>query len=277
MRADYVVYIHKCKDGLVRYVGSGTRTRANLTCANSNRGKKYKEFVTKSGNLLPEIVAENLTKQESLELEREVYYRYLGEYLLNARIPCSIKKEISREILSDLFNYDEAAPSCLTWKTNRHGRVKIGQTAGNVDGGYWRVMIQGKIYYVHRIVMALHGVVLEENDVVDHINGNRSDNRLTNLRVVDHKTNSRNKKKYRRLDDYGTGVSLDKKSNSFHAYVRNPDIKTKSGQSKLVTKIFSIKELGYDVALKMAKEARNDMLKELMEKGIEYSKSHMNK
>ena len=91
---------------------------------------------------------------------------------------------LTKVLLNELFEYKEGK---LYNKVNR-GRVKAGDVAGNLDTsvgkGYWRVKLYGKSYYVHRLIyMMFHGHI-PRNKQVDHINRDRSDNRLENLRLV---------------------------------------------------------------------------------------------
>jgi hypothetical protein len=70
---------------------------------------------------------------------------------------------------------------------------KTGRRAGSLSKkGYVNVWFEGKIYRVHRVVMALHLGGDISDRFVDHINGDRADNRIENLRLVDYKTNNRN-------------------------------------------------------------------------------------
>lgn len=72
---------------------------------------------------------------------------------------------------------------------------RLGKELGAYNGqGYLDVMIDGNRYKVHRVIWFLfYGEW--PNCVIDHINHNRSDNRIENLRDVDHSTNSQNRKK----------------------------------------------------------------------------------
>lgn len=61
--------------------------------------------------------------------------------------------------------------------------------------GYLRVFLQGRFYFVHRVVwLAFHGDV-PEGLFLDHINGDRQDNRIVNLRVVTKQENAMNRKR----------------------------------------------------------------------------------
>lgn len=97
--------------------------------------------------------------------------------------------------LKQLLNYDPLT-GILTWKKN-HFSVKIGQIAGAVDDrGYRRISVNGKSYLAHRIAWTfIHDAW--PNNQIDHINGNRDDNRATNLRDVTNRTNIINSYKHR--------------------------------------------------------------------------------
>ena len=76
--------------------------------------------------------------------------------------------------------------------------VKLGSIAGSIDKqGYRRIRVGGKTYQAHRLAWQFfYGVV--PNGSIDHINGNRDDNRIENLRLVDHSTNLENLRSARR-------------------------------------------------------------------------------
>ncbi len=108
------------------------------------------------------------------------------------------KIDITPELLRQMFNYDSAAGH-LIW-LNRHDRDNAwnaryaGKVAGCINSqGYVVVVINAKIHNAHRIMWAIyHGEYPKHN--IDHINGNRTDNRICNLRDVSNKENLRNQK-----------------------------------------------------------------------------------
>lgn len=73
------------------------------------------------------------------------------------------------------------------------GSPKGFRLATKNGNGYLRVNLDGKKYYVHRLAwFYIHGVL--PNGQIDHINGDRSDNRIANLREATNKQNSENRR-----------------------------------------------------------------------------------
>jgi hypothetical protein len=94
------------------------------------------------------------------------------------------------EDIRKLFDLDHASGT-LSWRVAA-GRVIAGSVAGWVnDQGYVCVQIKGKQYRAHRLIWAYQYGEWPEFEI-DHINRDRSDNRLSNLRVVTSSENNRN-------------------------------------------------------------------------------------
>jgi len=80
-------------------------------------------------------------------------------------------------------------------KKGGRGRGSVGewyQIRGTKRGrGYLDARIDGKIRPIHRIVAENFINGYSSKCIIDHINGNPSDNRLSNLRILTHKQNTR--------------------------------------------------------------------------------------
>jgi len=116
---------------------------------------------------------------------------------------------IDADRVRDLLDYDRAT-GALTWKESR-GRVSRGQEAGGIGGhGYKILHIDGKAYHAHRIAwLHVHGRLPPKH--LDHIDGDRSNNRFENLREVSNAENQQNLKRARSHSKTGTlGVSIHK-------------------------------------------------------------------
>lgn len=64
------------------------------------------------------------------------------------------------------------------------------------NNGYWVVKINRSIYKVHRIIFKLFYPDFDENLYIDHIDGDKKNNSISNLRLVTHGVNMKNKRKY---------------------------------------------------------------------------------
>jgi len=102
-------------------------------------------------------------------------------------------KEVLTE-LKEILLYDEVTGE-LRWKKFRGGRGAAGKPlAGKLNNtGYYTIGINGKVYLRHRVIWALYHGYWPENQI-DHINRDKTDNRISNLREVSHSCNTRNAK-----------------------------------------------------------------------------------
>ena len=95
--------------------------------------------------------------------------------------------------LSDYFYYDPRSPSCLRNKINRSSTQLKDQIQGTLNNrGYWQVQHQKKTTVQHRIVWELHFGPIPEGKVIDHIDRDKSNNRIENLRCVSQSENMTN-------------------------------------------------------------------------------------
>ncbi len=98
---------------------------------------------------------------------------------------------VSQKQLLELLHYDPET-GYFVRKVRTSNNTKKGALCQSDNGsGYIKIGVLGKRYYAHRLVfLYMYGFFppLE----VDHINHNRSDNRLENLRLADITTNRKN-------------------------------------------------------------------------------------
>lgn len=120
--------------------------------------------------------------------------------------------------LNEVFEYDESSPSCIRRLVGTHA----GEPGNQLPNGYWRLSYNGKSYLAHHLVLILHGKKVPDGRrvVVDHIDQNPSNNKLTNLRVVSKSGNALNSKVEQRNTSGHKGVSFVKRDGKWRAFIK---------------------------------------------------------
>lgn len=182
-------------------------------------------------------------------------------------------------VLGELFYYDETSSTCLRWKVDRRAgnseRIIVahkGDEAGSIDFRNESIVtrFKGKLVKVHKVILAIHGILeFKDRVIIDHIDGNPLNNLITNLRVVSHSENARNRKKQMNNTSGTAGVSLweDQKGGKFWIARWYEDYKRK-------VRCFSIRKYGHDTAYQMAVEVRENAIQKLKEEGYGYTERH---
>lgn len=110
--------------------------------------------------------------------------------------------------LSALFVYSESSPTGLIWKNHPYYKSKNGKVAGTKEShGYWQVMVDYKYIPCHRVVWVIHYGEIPAGLEIDHIDRNRRNNKLSNLRLVTRSQNMANKSMQKNNKSGFKGVS----------------------------------------------------------------------
>ena len=276
MKNDYCVYVHRRKDNnTIFYVGHGSKNRP---ACKSGRNTDWKDVVNSVGYTI-EILKSGLTKLQAISLEIETYEIIKDKTVLLNRVkPCD-NKHYDFEYFNNYVYYDETSPTCLRWKVDigfggySSRSRKVGDIAGNntVTNSARKLSLHKKSHLLHRVVWLLCNGSIDPSLVIDHIDGNNQNNKISNLRQVTSLENARNRKLSKYNKSGVTGIMLvkrkDRKAQQWKAIFTGNDGKT-------IQKYFSIIDLGEEEAFRLACEWRAERIAELNEHGAGYTERH---
>jgi hypothetical protein len=128
---------------------------------------------------------------------------------------------------SKCFKYCESSPSRLVrltaWTTGRNHSATLADVGSCVgyksNNGYWVTELGGLHYKCHIIIVRLFGYDIPKGHHVDHIDQDKSNNLISNLRVVPRAINVRNQKMRNTNKSGVTGVCIKSKGGKPINYV----------------------------------------------------------
>ena len=247
----YYVYLHKiASTGEVFYVGKGCGYRLR---SQQRRNAVWKK-ITEDNEWVAEKYEDNLSETEAYAVEVDLISKL--NPIANLQKKSTAVKPIKRIDVERLFYYCESSKSGLRFRTVNSNRFKVGDEAGTKGpSGYYRVKIQGVNYLAHRIVWVLFNTDLHCG-IIDHKDKNRSNNKISNLRVVTPPINNKNSSLRKSNNTGFIGVSFVERSNS---YV----VKYSTDESRQERKYFSVLKYGKDLALALAIEYRHQRIMQI--------------
>lgn len=121
-------------------------------------------------------------------------------------------------MLPSYIAVSEASPTGLVY-TERRGKRAAGDPCGSEYNGYWRCSFDGKWYSTHRLVWEYHHGPVPDGMDVEHIDRNRANCKLSNLRLATRAQNMQNTVAHKDSSTGAKGVS--KAGAKYHAYVNH--------------------------------------------------------
>ena len=141
------------------------------------------------------------------------------------------------ELLNELKKYMKLSKDkdkLIITKVKKGSYKKVGDTVGGYHReGYLHFQFNGKMLIVHRIIWLFVYKKLPKQGI-DHINGIKDDNKISNLRDVSQGANSRNQAKRKCYMDTPIGVTYMKRSGKFSARVVSKGVSYYLGEFKTV-------------------------------------------
>jgi len=122
------------------------------------------------------------------------------------------------DALKSLLRYNPET-GLIYWIAKGKGKIKKKAAGTLLHSGYLGISIGPKRWQAHRVAWALHHGDWPK-DQVDHINGVRTDNRISNLREATNSQNGKNLGLSKANTSGVKGVSFEKYTNRWKATIR---------------------------------------------------------
>lgn len=150
---------------------------------------------------------------------------------------------MTKDNLHKILHY-EPTTGIFTWAVSRH-KVTSGSPAGYLQKGYVTIETGRKSYRAHRLAwFYTYGVW--PSDQIDHINGDRADNRICNLREASNAENMQNQRRSHSNNKLGV-LGVHKRHNGFRARI--------TVNKKIIQLgFYKTKELAHEAYLKAKRE-----------------------
>ena len=120
--------------------------------------------------------------------------------------PVFTKEQLEYELVVKHFEFRDGVLWVKEY-VDRRGRVYPARPAKGTDhgDGYLRIQVGGKRFQEHRVIFILtYNRPIRERHQIDHRYGNKSDNRIENLRELTLRENNQNRKEHRKGHLLGT-------------------------------------------------------------------------
>lgn len=250
----YIYYLYDNK-GVVRYVGRGSKDRYLVR---NGRSAKFLSILDDGGysKIIEEVSSIDIVAMKEVE-----HINKHSDTVINKQRTYKANNIVYSNV-KEMFSLDRNSESGIVWNKDRFTVAKVkcasvGTRAGSLDArGYWVVPFEGKYVKVHRIVMCLYHQIdlLDTSVVVNHIDGNPSNNQPENLEMCSQRTNTI-KTVNRPTNNSGVlGVS-----SYFRGDKKFWKARISPENSKRISKNFSCNLYGYDEAFRLACEWRKQM------------------
>jgi hypothetical protein len=180
-------------------------------------------------NDLPKnIIIDGSKYKVSIMYNRKVYTSEKFYKLENAIKELSVIKDKIQKVKQN--ENDQYKLKSITRNENNQAIITVNDLECVVDDDKWHELSQIKWNkeksgyinsYINKTMILMHRYLLNpsKNEIVDHINNIRHDNRISNLRIVSPSINAHNKVKKQNCSSKYTGVSFNKKSKKWISYI----------------------------------------------------------